>query len=686
MVNIWKRFFLLFLFLSGLDIHNACAKKVIILGVDGLDPVLLKQFMAEGILPHFSRLAREGSFTRLQTVMAPQSPVAWATFITGMDPGGHGIFDFVHRDPATLLPEFSMTKTFPPSRTLSLGSWVFPLSNSRIVSQRQGKAFWELIGEKGIPTTVYQMPVNFPPVEVPLNHSLSGMGTPDILGTPGTFSYYTTRLPANHQKITGGKAYLVKIVDNRIQAQLHGPPNPFRKSSATPAARGNKMKQEEEPIACVADFTVDVDVERKAAKVTVGGQEFILKEKEWSDWVHVDFEAVPYLAAIRSIGRFYLKQLQPDFQLYVSPLQINPEDPAMPITHPGEWGRQLCECAGYFSTKELPEDTKAFQYGIFSGREFWDQSMLVYEERVKALRCLLRDFEDGLLFMYFGTVDQCCHMLWKYMDDQHPSHISDEFLANGIRTVYQKMDDVLQIVLESSPADASVIVMSDHGFAPFYRSFNLNTWLAGKGYIQLRDPSRLEGSTLFNNVDWSQTRAYGLGLNGLYINVKGREKYGIVQAGGEYDQLAERLEKDLLGMTDPQTGTKVVTLVVRPPRDFHGIHKSDQSDLLIGYNRGYRCSWESPLGEFSREALANNEDAWSGDHCIDARLVPGTLLTNLEITRDDPALYDLTVSVLDEFGVKPLPEMIGHDCLESKPSIRIVKQGGKQGIKGSGNP
>jgi len=640
---------------------NTQAGKVVILGIDGLDPRLLERYMSEGVMPNFSKLAAEGDFKPLQTMMAPQSPVAWSTFITGMDPGGHGIYDFVHRDPKTMFPYLSMSRAVPAGRSLGIGSWVLPLSSGKVELLRKGRAFWEILSDNDIPSIVFRMPVNFPPIKHQ-GTALSGMGTPDILGTPGTFSFYTEKLPENAGEFSGGKAYKVEVKGHRVDARLRGPKNPFRRHRTGSGSRRDRGGDAYENPNCTLDFSVFIDPRANAAKFVVGEKAFILEEKEWSDWVRIDFEAVPWLVSFSAIGRFYLKQIKPHFELYVSPLQINPEDPVMPISNPEEWSRELCACVGYFYTQELPEDTKALTHGVFSGRDFWDQAMFIYEERMRALKYILGHHKEGLLFFYFMTVDQGSHMLWRYTDPDHPGFIEDEFLFHGIRKIYERMDRSLGVVLESMEKDTVLIVMSDHGFRPFYWGVNLNTWLLEKGYIKLLRPEEQGKHKFYGNVDWSRTKAYALGLNGLYVNLKGREKNGVVSPF-EYNPLVDQLEADLLAMKDPRNGRKAVTLVTRPRRDFHGPFKSDGPDILVGYNSMYRSSWESPLGEFPREVFVDNLEAWSGDHCIDNRLVPGILVTNQRITLEEPALYDLTVAVLDEFGVKPLPKMIGKDCL-----------------------
>ena len=401
--------------------HRPRAGKVFVLGIDGLDPRLLQQYMDEGVLPNFQALAEEGDFRPLTTTMPPLSPVAWSTFITGMDPAGHGIFDFIHRDPATYTPEFSIARTTPAGWALSLGSWVIPLQGGSTQQLRQGTSFWELLEEHGVPTTIFRMPVNFPPHSP--GRSLSGMGTPDFLGTQGgTFTVFTTSPPANAAAITGGRFSRVAIFNHRMEARLEGPDNPFRQVEV-PSSRGGDPVYRSPKLG--VDFEAFVDPREAVAKLVVQGREFILQEGEWSDWIRLDFEAIPYLVSVSATARFYLKKVRPDFELYVSPMQINPEDPLMPISTPDNWSQELFRELGYFHTQELPEDTKALSGGVLTGREFWEQSQFVYREQMRALGHLLGEFEEGLLFFYFSSVDQGCHMLWRYTDPDHPAFVDD---------------------------------------------------------------------------------------------------------------------------------------------------------------------------------------------------------------------------------------------------------------------
>jgi predicted AlkP superfamily phosphohydrolase/phosphomutase len=632
------------------------AKKVFVLGIDGLDPKLLQTYMDEGLLPNFKRLVEQGEFKPLQTSMPPLSPVAWSTFITGMDPGGHGVYDFLHRDPATLMPCRAESGVKSPRNVHLPGCAVLPVGGGP-ENLRQGRTFWEHLEEHGIPTTVFRMAANFPPVEAG-GKSFSGMGTPDIRGTPGTFSFFSDAV-VDDKDLPGGKVYLVRVEDHHVRSRLYGPLDPFHDQETA------ECRERPEPERRLnVEFDVFLDPDEPAAKFVVGDEEFVLRQGEWSDWVRVEFKALPLFASVSAIGRFYLKQVRPDFELYVSPLQINPENPgAMQLSTPASWSHELCEELGYFYTQELPEDTKALSGGILTGHEFWDQTQFVYDERRHALDYFVDNFEEGLLFFYFSSVDQNCHMLWRYMDPEHPGFVDDEMLRDGILTVYRKHDEAVGRALEAVDDETVFIVMSDHGFAPFYWQVNLNSWLVEKGYAALRNPSKQGQYQLFGNVDWNRTKAYALGLNGLYVNLRGREKNGIVNPGEEYETLLAQLERDLLEMVDPRNGRHAVSLVVNSRRDLHGPLADDGPDLLVGYSWGYRSSWKSPMGGFPKEIFTDNDEAWSGDHSMDNRLVPGVLIANRPITLDAPALYDLTVAILDEYGVAKPEEMIGRDCL-----------------------
>lgn len=624
---------------------STLSRRVLVIGFDGMDPKILTRLMEEGKVPSFEKLSKMGDFLPLTSSIPPQSPVAWSNFITGMNPGGHGIYDFMHREPDTYLPFLSTSRTEPPKRTLKLGSWVLPLSGGKAELLRRGRAFWQVLEEYDIPATIFRIPSNFPPAESK-QRTISGMGTPDILGTYGTFSFYTERPDELSGEITGGAVFPVEVVDNMVKAQLVGPPNTFKEDNPT----------------AVVDFTVYIDPENRVAKVVVQDEEVILKEGEWSRWVRVKFPMLPMLASLKGICRFYLKETRPVFKLYVTPINLDPEDPAMPISTPSSYSKKLSRRVGCFYTQGMPEDTKALDQDVLDDGEFIRQAELVLEERMKAFHYELERFRSGLLFFYFSTLDQGTHMFWRLMDPQHPSYDAQlaEKYGDVVEMLYQKMDEALEVALQYVDENTTLIVMSDHGFAPFYRGFHLNTWLKDNGYVALIDEWRQGETEFFMNTDWDNTRAYALGFNGLYINQAGRERYGIVSPGEEKEALLEELVERLIQVHDPQTGLQVISHVYRTDEVYQGEEMKYAPDLIIGYNWGYRASNETALGAFPRELFRDNTDKWSGDHCMDYIWIPGIILSNKKITYRQPALYDIAPTILAEFGI-PLPrEMVGR--------------------------
>ena len=291
------------------------AKRIIVLGIDAMDPAFLERHW--DVLPNLRRFSQHGDFRRLGTTIPPQSPVAWSTFATGMNPGGHGIFDFVHRDPATMAAISSMADIEPPARTLSLGAYSIPLSSGRVRTFRRGRAFWQILAEHGIPVTLVRMPNNFPPVQCECQ-TLSGMGTPDMRGTFGTFTFFTDYPLAERQDVAGGRIVPVELTRDRVTLVIEGPENNLRKDRARSSV----------------EMTVARDPSVAAAMFEVAGQRVLLREGEWSRWIRVRFPILPGVKSAAGMFRVYAKKLQPEFQVYVSPVNIDPYEPELPISTP----------------------------------------------------------------------------------------------------------------------------------------------------------------------------------------------------------------------------------------------------------------------------------------------------------------------------------------------------------------
>ncbi len=626
--------------IESADSFKTATNKVLVLGFDGMDPKILEDLIQQKKLPNFEHLIKVGDFKRLKTSIPPQSPVAWSNFITGMNPGGHGIFDFIHRDPLTMIPYLSTSKAVSSQKKISIGNWVIPLSGGEIKLLRHGKAFWQILDENGIKSTIFRVPANFPPVDSNA-YQFSGMGTPDIQGTYGNFSYYTDEKIDKYGEVSGGKIFPIKVVNNAVHTHLPGPVNTFKK--------GNPES--------FVDFKVFIDKENPVAKITIQDHQILLNEGEWSEWIGVDFNLVPLLQSVNGICRFYLKEIRPNFKMYVTPVNIDPCTPAMPISTPSDYSMELCEEIGPFYTQGMPEDTKALSENILDDYDFIHQSNIVLEEEIKMLDYELNRFKSGVLFYYFGRVDMLGHMFWRTMDPKHPAYDPSSKYSKVIENTYIEMDAILEKVIKRIDDNTTLIVMSDHGFAPFYRSFNLNTWLKNEGYISLTDNSEGE---LFQNVNWYETRAYGLGFNGLYFNLIGREKKGIVRPGNKRNTLIKEISEKLLAIRDPKNGEHVITKIYKAEDVYTGPYLKNAPDLIIGYNKGFRASWETTLGKFPEEILKDNTGKWSGSHLMEADLVPGILISNKKIKKKDPALYDLSPTILSEFNIPKQKWMIGN--------------------------
>jgi len=624
------------------------AHKVIVLGLDGLDPHLIEVWMNQGKLPAMQKLREMGSFSRLGTSNPPQSPVAWSNFTTGMNPGGHGLYDFLHRIPESSTIIASGAATSESSRTFSLGKYELPLSGGGITNTRQGRAFWQILEDHDIPATIFKMPANYPPVETK-QRTLSGLNTTDLLGTPGIFNYYTTAASEINEDLGGGRVHEVYVIGNRVESSIPGPVNAFRKDR----------------VETKVDFKVFLDPEHAVAKIVIQDEEFILKEGEWSGWKHIRFNLMP-TQSISGICQFYLKQVRPDFKLYVSPTNIDPGDPALPISTPNSYAKELERRFGPFYTQGLPADTKALSNNILDDGEFLAQDDIVLQERLKMYDYELERFDSGLLFYYLSSADQRQHMLWRHIDKSSPLH--DDLLASEyggeIEKIYRIADSLVDKALQKADKNTTVLVLSDHGFAPFRHSFNLNTWLKESGYISLIDPWKQGDQIMFLNTDWSKSRAYSIGLNSIYINQRGREGEGIVIPGAEKRNLIREIARRLEEYKDPKTGENPV-LHAYPASDvYSGSAVDGGPDIVAGFNRGWRISWASPMGRMPKEIALDNTEKWSGDHCASPAVVPGVFFSNRQLTSSTPALYDLTASILNIFGI-PVPDnMVGKPILK----------------------
>ena len=633
-------------------------KKVIIIGIDGMDPRLSERMMREGKLPNFARLAEASGFRTLGTSIPPQSPVAWANFINGAGPGSHGIFDFIHRNPKNqALPFFAAAETVAGEGYLEVGDhklqldfWPFNHKPAETLLRRQGVPFWDYLDEAGVGSTFYNLPSNYPPSPSKYgNHRcLSGMGTPDVLGTYGTYQHYAEDGPVRTKDEGGGKRSMLFFENERATAQLIGPTHSLLKKP--------------EPV--TVDFVVHRDKQAKAAVIEIQDHKVLLKQGQWSQWLKIDFDlSMPWFLPnehISGICRFYMQEIEPNFRLYATPINTDPSDAYLQITEPAEFIGEISDKLGLFYTTGFQEDHKALSNKVFTDAEYAAQTGYVLNERLNLLEYALKDYDDGLLFFYFSSTDLQSHMFWWDSDDKHPVRSPAD--ARGyflhLQGIYQQLDSVVGDILKRYGDKATIIAMSDHGFANFKRQFNLNTWLRDNGYLGPPD-----STAVLRDVDWSQTRAYGMGINGLYINLKGRERDGIV-APGECDELIDELAAKLEAVIDTN-GNQVIRKAYRTDKAYSGSATELAPDIIVGYRRGYRASWATCLGDMTKEVLLDNDSAWSADHCADASEVPGVVFANKPIAAGTPALIDMAPTVLTEFGLEVPISMQGKNIFKA---------------------
>jgi predicted AlkP superfamily phosphohydrolase/phosphomutase len=404
------------------------------------------------------------------------------------------------------------------------------------------------------------------------------------------------------------------------------------------------------------DLVAHLDASRTYAKIVAGGEERLLRVGEWSDWVPLRFPLA--WGELTAQCRFYLKALAPEFELYMTPLNIDPLAPALPVSSPATYAADLARQTGRFYTQGMPEDTKAFKAGALTAPEFLRQARLASEEVERQYEHALGAFTDGFLFYYFGNVDQVSHMMWRPMDPGHPAYdaVKDPPFARVIEDLYVEMDAIVGRTLPRLGPDDLLVVMSDHGFVSWRRSFNLNTWLRDHGYLRLRRGVRAGSPATFDDIDWAGTRAYGLGLNGLYVNLRGREARGIVEPGAR-DALAREIAGKLVATLDPATGSPAVTKVFRREEAYRVDGQEDLApDLIVGYAKGTRTSDESALGGVPTDVIVDNRSEWTGDHCMDPDAVPGILVTSRRLGRPSPSLRDLAPALLAEIGIAGFPQ------------------------------
>ncbi len=621
----------------GNPYKNAMARKVVILGLDGMDPGLATKLMREGRLPNFQKLAERGVFRPLDTSVPSMSPVAWSTFATGVDASRHCIYDFLTRDPCTYAPVLSSTDIGSAKRVINIGRYLVPLGKPRMKLLQKSQHFWKLLGEKHIFSIIQRVPITFPPTPFKNGMLLSGMCVPDLRGSQGTFSFFSTESDGDGAKFIGGEQTVLRRKGNVIRSRIVGPDNSVLKS-------GGRM---------TLPFTLTIADDGQSARLEIdGGESLTLVRNEYSDWVELTFKA-GLGVKVSGIAKFYLISTDPHVHLYMTPIHIDPENPAMPISHPEVYAIYLAKKQGKYATLGLAEDTWSLNNRVIDEKVFFDQAISICEERETMFLDAVEQTKSGLVTTVFDTTDRVQHMFYRYLDPTHPANAGKdtEQWKDAIAQVYERADALLGKVWHLVDEPKTVfMVISDHGFTNFRRGVNINSWLRDNGYLFLKDDEAQTGGEWFEGVDWTRTKAFALGLTGIFINRAGREKSGIVAEGAEYRELVKELAAKLERMIDPATGEGCVRKVAMSQQFFDGPYRFDAPDLLVGWEGGYRNSWECAVGQVTEEVITDNTRSWSGDHCVDPDIVPGIFFCNRAIDTETPRLVDIPATVLKLFG------------------------------------
>jgi predicted AlkP superfamily phosphohydrolase/phosphomutase len=619
-------------------------RRVVIVGFDGMDFNLMKRFQREGKkFPAFEKLAAQGTFSPLWSSEPPVSPVAWSTFSTGVNPGKHNIFDFLTTDRQTYMPKLSGSDILPPKRSLKIGQWLIPLSSPKIELKRKSQSFWKIVSARGIYSAVLRVPFTFPPEKF-YGAMLSGLGTPDLRGTQGTFTFFTDGAAQDFDLSEGVFAGLEKTGGDTYRGTIQGPGHPFKK--------GNPPLQ--------IGFTLKVNRGDGSGEVRVDRDKVALAPHQLSAWQAIEFKAG--WAKVSGVAQWVLEGVDP-VRLYLSPINLNPEKPAMPISHPKIYSVYLAKLHGTYATLGMAEDTWSVNEGILSERAFIDQVYNTQQEREKVFFDVLGKIKSGLIVQVFEATDRVQHMCWRYLPGSKspaPKPASDPEVVEGIARCYGRMDAFLEKLLAKLKPKDLLLIVSDHGFNAFDREFHLNTWLHRQGYLALK-PGKSRSDKWYADVDWSKSRAYGQGLNGIFLNLKGRESEGIVEPGEEAQRLKREIKEKLLQARDEERGQAPVKAAFIREEIYRGPYVENAPDIVVGYRTGYRVSWESAVNYVGDRVFSDNTRPWSGDHCFTRDQVPGIFYSNRKIGEKDPGLVDIAPTVFAAFGI-PKPAFIdGRD-------------------------
>lgn len=546
--------------------------KTIVIGIDGMDYVMTERLIKENKLPNFKKLK---TFSALKPNYPPHSPVCWTTIATGKNPGEHGIYDFIVMDPKTYTPKLSLFKQ------------KFSTLGMKYEQSVLSKSFWEIAEERGIKTRIIRWPMTFPSKN-DKTISLAGLGVPDLKGFLSGYTFYTTKDLKKEIKTTNK---IVKLKQAEIiETEIFGP-----------------RKQTSEGI---KELTSSIVINLKDKTIQTADSKIKFEEGKWTEWINISF-SVGFMKKIHGIFKAFVKKETP-FEMFITTIQIDPENPSLDISNPKDYSKKIAEeIKQKYYTLGIAEETDGLNDGIIDEKTFLAQTKEIDLEKEKIFWNEFAKFKEGIFAFVFDTSDRLQHMFW-----QSNKKVIEDYLI--------EKDKLIGEVLKKIDEKTHLIILSDHGFTEYDYSINVNKWLEKEGFLKTKSEKT---KFPFENIDWTKTKAYSVGFNSIYLNIEGRERGGIVKES-EKEKIVNEIKNKLENLK--HENKKVINRVYAKEEMWTG-NLSSAPDLVVGFNKKYRMSWKSALGEVDEKIIEKNDRAWNADHLVDPEFVKGVFFSNRKI-------------------------------------------------------
>jgi predicted AlkP superfamily phosphohydrolase/phosphomutase len=556
--------------------------RTIIVGLDAFDPKIFERLFEQGRLPNLGRYVSNKAYAHLAVSNPPQSEVSWTSIATGLGPGEHGMFDFVHREPSNYA-------VFPSLLPTKKG-----IGGTQFVPPFTAKTLFDAAANQGYPATSLWWPATFPARPQSPVRTIPGLGTPDLLGRLGVGSVHSVD---HSQAEDGGKIpiYGLRAVGkDRYEGAFRGPM----------VKEGRNLE---------STFSLEISGDQ-GARFKLGKQALEIKKGGWSPILRVSFKA-GWFMKVEALTQVILTQIDPVPVLYALPLQIYPLRSPWRYGTPGKFVKQTWREAGPFLSLGWPQDTTALEEEHISDDQFLSLCEQIFAQRKRAFLYHLDQYHEGVLACVFDTLDRVQHMFLRDRPDV-------------VEAWYEKLDKLVgeveaQMAGRDLAKDTKLIILSDHGFAHFDKKVHLNRWLIEYGYL---DAPGIDATPSIRSINWENSSAYAIGLNSIYLNLAGREGRGMVQESGK-EALLQNLRADLLSW-EGENNQPVVEVVQPGNEVFTGPLSAYGPDLFVGFAPGYRASQATGLGGWDVESLVANHDHWGADHCMHANAVPGVIFAS----------------------------------------------------------